>query len=1582
MVSLLVPPFRLVTLLALGWLLAGGVDAAEGLLGPEAETVPLLNPSFEEGERDGIPTGWDAYKIASASRRRERVQGQGGTALRLVDGDTAEEIGVSQTFPLKPGRYYELSVQARADGAPADNTVFAQLRFLPSNKQVQEPIRVAGAEQSETTVIGEMAPADTTRGVIYLYTLREGTSRLLIDAVTLRVADLRGFDQVTAPKRLVPETVLVRQGQAAAIIVAPASEPWAELARGLTARLKERLGVEIPIRTDREVSEADLRQTTGILLGNVAVNRALLYPYSHSQCYSDGLYPGAGGCEVRTVHDPWGSGRNLLILGASDGAGLQRAIAVLLEGLQSAAADVALPPLCVVELGAACKKALGSVFTRSLDEAWVKAQEQEAERQLRVGIHCGLFNLAQRYGQWYALSQRPEYAKVFVWMLRRALAHYETKPTTYGGPWGMDSDFEIYRVAPLWDVVEECPALSEADRLEVSRILHRWVSELIGKGRPHGQKVRFNHTTFPALGGLYAGQYFERYYNDMVAKQWLRQAHEVFRFQAQTTKPSCDCNSYQWLTLQHTMLYALASGDLTYFENGNLRQLLDYLILSQNPLGEGVAYGDIGSWNAGTAGEPLLRGAYWFRPDAGLAWLLARAGGEADKPVLGGYGVLPSPEQRAPAELTGLVAWPLPRPWYDSFASATPTAAATPFAATVDKIGFRSGYDADAAYLLLDGLNLGGHGHMDGNAVLQWCEQGRIWLTDGDYIKSLPKYHNTLLVLRDGQSARPPAFCELRNAANLPRVGISQTTLRGYAGLDWERSLVWLKGRWFAVLDRVVAQEAGDYSLRAVWQTIGTVQLVGSTLDLEQGGRHARIAMPAGTPCLLHEDADLGSNWRGYPYAGDGSIRVLQGLAGGRLEKGATRELATLLDAAGEQPSTASIERLGDGLYRITDESGSAVLALRGLDGQCQLAAGLSLDADLALLTPDLVAAANLVTPGRGRSDVEQDLTTASARVEASAGVKAGSVPAAAETVAGGVLRVGQESRAVLRRVRAVASATVTIQTGPAAGAAPRQLVRRWSVEDAPAELVLSNNRALAGRVDAGLTLRCLPPPLGANVFGGEAGRNLPENMLDGQLQGVGGATMWDTDQQVTIDLAFAEPVQVSAVEVQAWHAASSSKGNAYGVATLKLLADETPPAALQPLATLTDAEPRPDWGDPVLYRLTGLKHDGKTLRLVLTPRAGRAIYVAEIVVRGDAPWLRRKLVGVPAGTFSAVDLADVDGDGQAEAIAGTSAGAVLCFDAVGKRRWRTEFGAAVRAVVGVAFAGADRGATVVVGGDRDAVCAYGADGKALWTHDIERYKTAGDVRVLFAADLDGKGRQVAVAGSRNWRFHILDGDGTKRWHYESVHASTAGCAVDLDRDGRQELLLGTAYYGWHAANPDGSRRWSYPTLGGPGCEAIAAGDVTGDGLPEVFFGGQDALVQATDASGRALWQANTGDVVTGLAVLDTDADGRGEVLASSLSFNLFCFDGEGRIRWRRDLGSPVRALAVAREGALTHVVLVTQAGGVWLIDPRQGQNLATYELGAGATRLAARGGMVLVADEAGKLTALEAGSADQPKAP
>ncbi|NLX13802.1 MAG: PQQ-binding-like beta-propeller repeat protein, partial [Phycisphaerales bacterium] len=157
--------------------------------------------------------------------------------------------------------------------------------------------------------------------------------------------------------------------------------------------------------------------------------------------------------------------------------------------------------------------------------------------------------------------------------------------------------------------------------------------------------------------------------------------------------------------------------------------------------------------------------------------------------------------------------------------------------------------------------------------------------------------------------------------------------------------------------------------------------------------------------------------------------------------------------------------------------------------------------------------------------------------------------------------------------------------------------------------------------------------------------------------------------------------------------------------------------------------------------------------------------------------------------------------------------------------------------------------------------------------------------------------------------------------------------AADLDGDGKEELALGTAYYWWHLINPDGSRRWQYSTLGGPGVTAVAAGDITGNGVPEVLFGGEDSFVQTVDAGGKSVWMFNTGDEITGLAVVRLEEAEPSRVFVSSLSFNVYSLDGQGKLVWRRDLGSPVRSMAVHEQGG--HLAAACDNGVFYMLNPR-----------------------------------------------
>ena len=1388
---------------------------------------------------------------------------------------------------------------------------------------------------------------------------------IFVDNVRTGRSQLRSFNDVTEAKPLYPDTMLVEGGEPRAIIVAPEGDDWRALAGEVAAMIEEAAGATLPIVGPEQAGDAVLAETNAIVLGSIVNNRALLYPYSHQLTFADGAYPGAGGYEVRTVNDPWGSGRNLIAIGASDLEGARAGVEALRPHIV-AGETLAVPQVLEVMLTGPAEAAYGNLFTVELDEQWAESQKQACEDHLvRAGTR-GLFSRAEGQGLNYALTGREEYAQMYVWMIKRTYESYLSSPDTYGGPWGMDSDFHIYTNIPAWDNVEECPALSAEDRLEVSRILFRWVSELGPRksARAESRHVRFNHQTFPALGCLYAGQYFSSSYDAVEGEEWVRVADGTFQFQLDAFKPHCDCNSYQWLTLHHTMMYAMARPDLRYFENENARKNADYAILTMNNLGYQVPYGDIGGWNPMGRELNILRMAEWYYRDGRAQWAINRKMQVRPRVVLSSYSMPPDEPAAEPTDLLGARGWALDDLFYDSFNGQDVVERAQAF----DKVSFRSSFAPEAAYLLLDGLAVGGHGHLDGNSVLQWTQNDRVWLADADYIKSLPKYHNGVLILRNGQSQRIPGYVELENLADLETVGASQTVMRDYAGVDWHRNVMWLRDRLFVVADRMVAREPGDYSFRAVWQTIGDTQVDGSTLRVEQQGQHAAIAMTADTRCILNEDEYTGRNWSSYPYIDEPIVKSMQGIIDAHLEAGEQVVLFTVLHASGEQASPVQVQRIGGNAVAVTGLGEPILAAVQDEAGRIVLPGAASGVGAMAIMTPTRIAGigmSEVTALGETRTvedgaDLEADLGRGQIVVRSPAGTQVATAQAT-ETIAFGQSAAPAEVEGLMRMVMASAPPVVMpAQTG----ADVPEMAERWRYADLPSNFLLTGNAGVPEAVDAAESLTATPEPLEFNVFSQAAGMNLLGNATDGGEASTEDGVMWDDDQEVTLDLRLRGSYHLEHMRLAAWFATSSSRNKLFQLARIRLLASDDGFAADErTLLDITDEEEHGNWGAPghapQEYEYP-LDANARDLRLVLTPRPGTAVYVAELQLWGSGEGLEQLLVASGAGPaylFNSVHAADLDGDGVNEVIAGSSNGKIYCLGADGQVRWVHDCDAEVNSVTTVDLAGDGRPA-VVAGAMGGLVIALSGDGEPLWTYEVPYYKRTPHVRTVFGADLTGDGTQEVIAGADSWRYYAIDAQGQELWHYESVHGSTAGAAADVDGDGRDEVIAGTEYYWWHVINPDGTQRFGARTAGGPCANAVAAGDIDGDGRREVIFGGADTNVQVYNADGERLWVLNTGDEVTDLACADVDGDGADEILVSSLSFNVYCLEGDATgwtVKWRTALPNQVRTLTVLA-GEPLRLAAGCDDGAVYALDAADGSMVARFATGGRLIDLAPAG--------------------------
>jgi len=303
----------------------------------------------------------------------------------------------------------------------------------------------------------------------------------------------RALARITQLKPLYLETSLGKPEKARASIVA--GDEHLVLAEDLREQIEEVSGIRLPILTDGTALEHLNGHGNLIALGQYGNNKVLEKLYYRGYLVVDGIQPGKGGYVLETVHNPDNLGINVIVVGGSDSAGVEKAAMRLVENLKECGA--VLPRLFEVEPGAGRE----IVERRGIDA--LDSKRIWPTNQMNVQEALG------EAAMLYVYTGEEKYVVLFKTKLMEWLQE-QAKPDH-----GCLDDF--YRVIFSWDQVEESPVFSDEERLHITNLLWDELNLLRPKAesyvfsRKDKVQPRKNHGARSALSVYFAARYFWQY---------------------------------------------------------------------------------------------------------------------------------------------------------------------------------------------------------------------------------------------------------------------------------------------------------------------------------------------------------------------------------------------------------------------------------------------------------------------------------------------------------------------------------------------------------------------------------------------------------------------------------------------------------------------------------------------------------------------------------------------------------------------------------------------------------------------------------------------------------------------------------------------------------------------------------------------------------------------------------------------------------------------------------------------------------------------------------------------------------------
>jgi len=669
------------------------------------------------------------------------------------------------------------------------------------------------------------------------------------DNAKIRPVNIQAMaEAITRPKAIYAETPLFREGKPTSLLVAPATGLYGSHVQAIQTYLKGAAGAELPLKKDTKVTDEDYREHHLLALGNLSTNRVARRMYTKQFTYCDRVFPGKGQFVIRTIHDPLGYGRNVVLLGGSDAEGIRAAALEFIEVLK-ALKTATLPHLIIRKPGQFDIDALPEKKTEEeelfdeptkLDGAKEGKSTKPTHPIVRLLVSGEPETVWSRLEQWALryildgdLAAAKEYKEAIV-----ALADYDRGCKSRTAKWFQKQ----HMIWQYWNQLEECGLFTDSERLIVDRFTARLAfagfNELVnveGLGAPLTDPGRTENNHWSGLwqAQVYYGiDYLHTYYRSAAVEQAMRAIHRFVDGLPLSFKPDEDATGYQEGFQEVKAKLLLHAGKHEFFTNGNARRTADILLMPLTNLGTLAAYGDASGPRGGfRQANTYLNVATLLLGDGQYAWAAhhhrAAKGFYRSQAARHAYpNDLPMTE---PTEHVGLKIQPLDPAFCRRWKKDPPAEGG------FDKITLRAGWAPTDDYLMLQGIGyVGIHPHYDTNTVVRYQAKGQDWLVDDSYTHTAIRSHSLVTIARGGHSTPLPPFARLDAAFAFEEGALVRTTVPGWSDADWTRNVFWSKNAFVAIIDEVKAREPGTFMLRNLWRHTGRSRIDGDTLVSDQ----------------------------------------------------------------------------------------------------------------------------------------------------------------------------------------------------------------------------------------------------------------------------------------------------------------------------------------------------------------------------------------------------------------------------------------------------------------------------------------------------------------------------------------------------------------------------------------------------------------------------------------------------------------------------------------------------------------------------------------------------------------------------